>query len=229
MIYGFMHIYQINNWEEIVEEQLQRIFDSGLYDKLDRLYIGFNGKEKIRDYEGKISILYHMDKPKMYDLFILSFIQMLCFTFEGQVFSIHAKGITHVDKPQFSDWRKLLEYFTLDRHEVCLKELEKNDVAGSNWHLGEGYMGAHSKRADGHTVTPHFSASFWWANASYIRRLPLINLEYNRYESEFWIGKAEPLVAELWHTGIKHQKKFYSEKEYVGKLNLRYFKGKELL
>ncbi len=56
-----------------------------------------------------------------------------------------------------------------------------------------------------------------------------MNLEYNRFESEFWIGKGNPKVAELWHSGIHHQNVGYGEEKYLGKLNIRHFEGKELL
>lgn len=227
MICGFMHIYQINNWEEIVEEQIQRMKNSGLWNEMKTLYIGFLGKEKIRKFSDKVTVLYHLDKPKVYDLVILSFLQQLSFCFDGQVFSIHAKGITHYPKKRFTDWRKMLEHFTLDRYDVCLRELETCDVAGVNWHLGNGFMGAAPRHADGHDVTPHFSASFWWANTDYIRKLPRIHVNYNKYESEFWMGKGEPRVAELWHTGIHHQRKEYPESEYFGKIDMRYYHGKE--
>jgi len=227
MICGFMHIYQINNWNEIVEQQLYRMKKSGLWDKMDKLFIGFLGKEKIRTYNKKIDILYHIDKPDLYDILILSFLQKVSLLFDGYVFSIHAKGITHYPLQQYTDWRRMMEHYTLDRYKVCLKELETNDLVGINWHLGEGFMGAASKHAEGIEVTPHFSASFWWATTKYIRRLPNIYPIKSKYESEFWIGKGNPKVAELWHTGIHHQKKIYPESNYIGKLNTRYFIGKE--
>jgi len=227
MIYGFMHIYQINNWEEIVEEQIQRMKNSGLWDEMDTLFIGFLGKEEIREFSKKVNVLYHIDKPDIYDFGILSFMQNLSFTFDGQIFYIHAKGITHYPVKCYTDWRKMLEHYTLDRYNVCLKELEKNDVAGANWHLGNGFMRAAPKYANGFDVTPHFSASFWWANTDYVRRLPTMHIGYNKYQSEFWMGAAIPKVAELWHTDIYHQKKEYPESIYFGKLDIRYYYGKE--
>lgn len=227
MIYGFMHVYQVNNWNEIVEKQFYRIKKSGLWDKIDTLFIGLVGKEPTRMYEKKIKVLYHIDKPDLYEGLTMTMLHLYSYTFDGSVFYIHTKGVSRNSPKEFIDWRRMMEHYTLDRYKTCLKELENNDIVGVNWHLGEGYMGAHSKHAEGAKVTPHFSGTFWWANTDYIKKLPILYPLKSRFECEFWIGKREPRVAELWHSGIHHHRNLYPESNYIGKMDTRYFIGKE--
>jgi len=227
MIYGFMHVYQVHNWNKIVEEQFYRMKKSGLWDKIDKLFIGLVGKEPTRAYEKKVKILYHMNKPELFEAFTLTMLHLYSQGFDGQVFYIHTKGVSRNSPEGFTDWRRMMEHYVIDRHKTCLKELENNDIVGCNWHLGEGFMSASSKHAEGTKVTPHFSGNFWWANTNYIKKLPILYPLKSKYECEFWIGKAEPKVAELWHSGIHHQRKPYPESNYIGKLNTHYFIGKE--
>jgi len=228
MIYGYMHVYQVHNWSEIVEQQIIRMKRSGLYQKMDKLYIGLVGKEPTRQYGKKIEIIYHIDKPDLYESLTLTYLHLNSHTFNGQVFYVHTKGVSRNSPEKFVDWRKLMEHYVIDRHKTCLKELEKNDVVGSNWHLGEGHMGANTKHSGGAKIFPHFSGTFWWANTDYIKKLPLLSPIKSRFDCEFWIGRANPKVAELWHSGIRHQKRLYPESNYIGKLNIRYYIGKEV-
>ena len=229
MIFGFMHVYQVHNWNEIVEKQLYRIKKSGLWDKIDRLFIGLVGKEPTRIYEKKIKILYHIDKPDLYEGLTLTMLHLYSNGFDGKVFYIHTKGVSRNSPKRFTDWRRMMEHYTIDRHETCLNELESNDVVGCNWHLGKGFMGASSTKAEGTKVAPHFSGNFWWANTDYIKKLPILYPLKSRYDCEFWIGKGEPLIAELWHSNIRHHTEIYPESNYIEKLNIRYFKGKKLI
>ena len=227
MIYGFMHIFQVHNWEEIVDSQIKRMKKSGLYNRIDKLFMGVVGGEKLREYGKKVKILYHIDKPDLYEGLTLSILHIYCHTFNGKVFYIHTKGVSRNSPAQFTDWRRMMEHYIIDRHKICLSELDRNDVVGINWHLGEGYMGASFRHAEGAEVTPHFSGNFWWANTDYIKRLPIIYPMKSRYECEFWIGKETPKVAELWCTGIYHHRNRYPESNYIGKLKARYYYGKE--
>ena len=231
MICGYMHVYQVNNWANIVERQLYRIKKSGLYDKMDKLYIGLIGTEPTRQFGKKIEIIYQVNAPSFEQAFTLTFLHLSAHTFNGQIFYIHTKGVSHNsgegEDGNQRDWRKLMEHYIIDRWKTCIDELEKNDVAGINWHLGEGYMKASARNAGGTKVTPHFSGNFWWATTDYIKRLPILFPLNSKYKCEFWIGKAFPKVAELWHTGIHHHIETYPESEYIGKIKTQYYYGSE--
>jgi len=227
MICGYMHVYQVHNWSEIMEQQLYRIKKSSLFNKMEKLYVGVIGKEPVRALGKKIEIIYQIDKPKLYESLTLTCLHLNSHTFNGQVFYTHTKGVSRNSPQPQTDWRKMMEHFIIDRHKECLKELNKNDVVGINWHLGNGHMNAKIKFAEGAKVTPHFSGNFWWANTDYIKKLPILFPLKSRYDCEFWIGKAVPKIAELWHTGIHHHRKTYEESEYIGKIKAQYYYGNE--
>jgi hypothetical protein len=225
--YGFVHVYQVNNWKEIISNQIALMEASGLLELIDRVYIGFvlpssatyledTKIEGICSLSNKIEVLYQIPYPELYEFLTLSFLQKMSNRMHAnaKIFYIHTKGVTK-NKQCMKDWRSMLEYFVIERWMNCLNGLESNDVAGINWHLGEGYMGATKKKCGGVEVTPHFSGNFWWANTSYIKKLPSIYPGIgNKYMCEFWIGKAKPRVCELWHSGIQHHRLEYSKSRY---------------
>jgi hypothetical protein len=228
MIYGFIHVYTVNNWQEIFENQLMRLNRSRLLGRCEKIFVGINGNAGnwINSLSDKIQVVYQFDKPELEQSLTLSFIRFFAITKVARhtVFYIHTKGVTHNSATQ-NDWRNLMEYFTIDRHEKCVEELEKSDIVGVNWHLGEGYMGATSKKALGAEVTPHFSGNFWWANTNYLTKLPPLYPLDSKYQCEFWIGKGNPKVSELWRSGIHHHRHQYSESNYIGKEYVRYYTG----
>ena len=225
-IIGFCHVYAINNWKSIVNEQFTKLKESGLYNRMDRIFVGLIGTDediKVFDIYDKADLIYCINKPDLYEALTLSFLHGICKTFKGYVFYIHTKGVTR--KYQcFTDWRRMMEHFIIERYELCISELWACDVVGVNWHLGEGYMNAHSSKAEGIKVTPHFSGNFWWATTKYIRTLPLLYPLESKYQCEFWIGKNKPLIAELWNSGIHHHRNRYSSDRYKDRQMIRYYK-----
>ena len=106
---------------------------------------------------------------------------------------IHTKGVTAPNNPNQRDWRKYMEYFTIERYEDCIKALETYDVCGVNWHppLWD-------------VKNYHFSGNFWWARAEYIKNLPPINLDGDRHEAESFLGYGNPRVKCLHESDIDH-------------------------
>ena len=218
-IYGFIHIYTVNNWQEIIEEQFLKMNKSGLLDKTERIFVGINGGDGqwINSLDDKVKVLYQFHKPELEQSLTLSWLRFFAAVErDAKIFYIHTKGVTHINSIPQTDWRHMMEYFVLTKYEVCLQELEKSDIVGTNWHLGRGYMGAHSKKAGGIEVTPHFSGNFWWSNTKYLRTLPPLFPLISKYSCEFWIGKGRPKVSELWHSGIHHHRNPYPESNYMG-------------
>jgi len=236
-IFGFAHVYMVHNWSEIFESQLEKIKASGLYDKLEKIFVGLNSQSEVPGFgpilhfneevfnDKKVEILYYINKPDLYETLTLSFLHKFCCESNVRVFYIHTKGVSR-NSPQCQiDWRNLMEYFVIEKHKLCLQELVLNDIVGVNWHLGEGYMNASSKKCEDTEVTPHFSGNFWWANSDYIKRLPPLYPVKSKYECEFWIGKINPFVAELWHSDVYHHRNTYASSIYIGKENIKYYIG----
>jgi hypothetical protein len=229
MIYGFMHVYTVGDWKRIVVNQLKKIEESLLGVWMETLYVGINGPPQA-SYSAifqhpKIEVLYCVDKAELEQSLTLSFLRNFASVSEDnhKVFYIHTKGVTHKDSIPQADWRTMMEYYTITRFKECLKELEESDIVGTNWHFGEGHMGATSKKCGGIDVTPHFSGNFWWANTAYLSKLPVLYPLVSKYQCEFWIGKGNPFVAELWNSGMHHHRHPYPEAMYKGKINVKHY------
>jgi len=221
MIVGFIHVYAKNNWRSIFDELYGRIVSSQLidiarlvvvgvvHDKGDSPELGYLGRDKI-------CLAYCLDRPEYEQSLTLYTLWRHCKRFSGHVFYVHTKGVTHKRSPAQDDWRSLMGYFNLNRWCDCKEALKSGDMAGVNWHLGEGYQGASAAKCGGVPVTPHFSGNFWWANNSYIRRLPEpFPIKKSKYECEFWHGLGNPRIAELYHSGVRHHRTRYPKEKYL--------------
>lgn len=89
-----------------------------------------------------------------------------CQSEDMRVCYIHTKGITSALRLHISDvqqyknyfyWRQYLNWGILENWKACVNSLQDHDVAGVNYH---------------EYPSRHFSGNFWWANSSYIRKLP---------------------------------------------------------
>lgn len=232
-VYGFMHICTANQWKDIVVDQLRKIKDSGLYERVDTIFLGIVG-------DGNIDFIYNLqlDKFKIayvhhdiaqFEFLTLEFLQDFCKrNLDAKVFYIHTKGISTYGKvcnppsperqKNIDDWRRYLEHYIIYLHDVCIKALELADLVGVNWR-GKG---------TGAKVTPqvdsHFSGNFWWAKARYIASLDGVREgDQKRCNAEFWVGKGNGIVASLHESQVDHYRQEYSLKNYEGQVEPVYF------
>jgi len=199
-IFGFIHTATFGNWREILDEQLFKIKQSGLYDQTQRITIGKLGDQDLSLNDPKIQIVSNPDVA-VAEGFTLSMLQRMCREKpESFVWYIHTKGISRSPEEQgpVKHWRRAMEHFLIYRHEDCITALENHDIAGLFWwpytykeHIG-----------------PHFSGNFWWATSYYINTLdevmswaennfPLQPEKRSRYE--FWIGSNPAAKAKVLH------------------------------
>ena len=222
-VIGFIHIYAVNNYKEIVDNQVKLIFDSGLYQACDIIYyavIGKEGFEREEDYsliqDEKYHLLHHSNDMTLHESFTLNGVRRIAkaLEYDFKLFYIHTKGVTR-QKKSIELWRMFLEYFTINCWLHCVDALNQADVAGVNRRI-------YGKRR------VHFSGNFWWANSSYIRTLPELSLEGygrepNRWDAEFWIGDGNPTLVQLWNSRVHHQLTQYGPDNYQGKSPQMYF------
>ena len=101
-IVGFMHVCMINNWLEIITEQLEIMKDSGLYDEMRVLNVGAVGNEEnLRTLQSfvkrnrKLDIAVYSDNLSAYEFHTLRFLKDVVdrgTNFYG--FYIHTKGVS---------------------------------------------------------------------------------------------------------------------------------------
>ena len=218
MIYGFQHICTIGNWKDVVLEQQKKIYQSGLYEKAEKIFCGVVGPIDFQlspEKSEKFEIVYSSENVEEYEFPTLAFMYDFCKkNLDAQIFYIHTKGVSNLGSRPRRDWRRVLEYFIIERFEDCLNELQKVDIVGINWREGP------QRR-----ITPHFSGNFWWARASHIAFLPNFLDETVRFNAEFWIGRSYALAAELFNTGVRHHAELYPEERYKDQdLHVKYYK-----
>lgn len=188
----YYHIYLTDDpsiWSSVFLEQMRCIEDSGLMSSLDELRLTCITQLDMRNeylrqlcetYPAKFIIelvrnSYDNDREMMFGLnsdrtvtenYTYQKIYEDCQKEEMQVCYIHTKGITSgmkLSKDTMSQyknyyyWRQYLNWGVLTNWSRCVASLKTYDVAGVNYYINP---------------SKHFSGNFWWANSSYINRLP---------------------------------------------------------
>lgn len=168
----FYHIACINNWKSLVRDQFIKFIFSGLYDKVTAIHCfmvippyesaeaykafvqRFGRKIKI---EATTSTAIPEGQDEWFTLGqVKRFIQDT-----DRVLYLHSKGVTRYNSPDMfpniEDWRDVMDYHLIYRHEHCLEKLETVDVVGIN------YMGGDP---------PHYSGNYWWCTGKHFLSLP---------------------------------------------------------
>jgi hypothetical protein len=200
----FYHIYQINNWEEIYQEQMSLIVGSKLYDVADFISIGINGNKilKYEDTKIKCNINYNLEKEESDTLKRLkNFAES---NDNYKILYIHTKGVT-IDSDPVNDWRKYMNYCNIEKWRETLTLLDSYDAVGCNYMERSSYG-----------PYPHFSGNFWWAKSEYIKTLDHSFLESDfRFDREFWIGTGKGKMFEVANSGINHYTERYERHRYA--------------
>jgi hypothetical protein len=188
MIIGY-HAYMFgSNYMTMMAEQFQLLISSGLYNIVDKIYIGIvdtpgknpsNGIEWVNNFwkfaSSKVEIVVYPDNKE--ETRTLEWIKNYSANNPNDyVLYFHTKGISYYTQPT-EDWRRYMEYFVIEHWKNCIQKLDEGyDCCGVRWHV---YSGVH----------PHFSGGMWWAKTSYINKLApeFLTLPW-RFYREFWIG-----------------------------------------
>lgn len=197
-IKGFIHVFMVNHWQELLVNQLKLMKKSGLLkasESITVIPIGSNATGYVYDLDNilsrfgrkKFNAFYGYPDGSVGEIITLTEVKCKAAVAkeEEYMFYIHLKGVTseHICGQPIRDWRNLMEYFVLERWKDCVSALDNGfDICGVNWH---------------ENPWPHFSGNFWWAKASYIKSLPPIsgymardfNIHDRRVKAESWIGK----------------------------------------
>jgi len=195
-IYIFIHVCCIENWKEIYLDQINIIKSTGLYEKVDSIYVGILGDyDKSYFEDPKIKILYTDNRTNFYEIKTINYMKGFLESTEIQdayILYIHTKGVRNAgNKDTIKSWRKMMEYFLIECHEKCLTFLEDYDTLGCNV-INKGDI----KVNKDHSY--HYSGNFWWSKKSYIKNLPYLDIELSeksvdlRFLAENWILSAYP-------------------------------------
>ena len=217
----YYHIWSPANtdlWRLMVDEQLKRIYRSGLPEKAN-IKCGINGP-KAYEIANFVSLYDWVDIVEIgtdeyqYEGFTLKHLYEECQNnpdLEGVLY-LHTKGISHLcgAREVYSDrrfrainsWRHFMEWGTIDRWKEAVDSLKYYQVAGVAYCIDP---------------WPHMSGNFWWAKPEYIKTLihPITGQFPNdprdfgpksRMLFEKWIGLNNPSCMSFYNPPFSYNK-----------------------
>jgi len=198
IIIGYFHICQKGDWRKSFDLCMSSLKSSGLYDATLEIRCGV-----ISD-NGCVIPDFRLDDPKikivvdgrssLYERPTLLHMRKYSETDPPNTsyWYVHTKGIRHFGtkrEENVIDWINLLLYWNVIQWRMALKSLVSCDIYGCNGHEDL----EHTMRE----IPFHYSGNFWWANSSYIKKLPnAIGILYT--DPEFWICLANPNACNIY-------------------------------
>lgn len=204
----FWHICAINHWKEVVSDQFDCLYKSGLFfdcEKIHITFLGNNSKDLDWILSDKIEIRNFSKNLKHYEKLCLNDLRTWSETNDSYVFYFHTKGVS---KPQYKEniwaWRKMMEHFLIEKYIKCVDFLETNDAIG----ISICDVGTDAKISnENHKF--HFSGNFWWSKTDYLKFLPKIpeldmSVAGNYWLCERWVLHPWPNVRAFEMYKSKH-------------------------
>lgn len=201
-IYIYVHIAAINNWFDVWHRIFEKIENSGLYDIINEIRIGFLGNEenfKLLDQyiEGKTKIrVCQSENLKEYEKFTLEKLWVDAQSEDFYVLYLHTKGVSRYNQNNYrniENWAIYLEHFLIERYvEIFNLFFEKDvDVVGCDFRdLAYPWYPRSQKRY-------YFEGNLWWSKSEHIKYLP--SKIGNRYvDPELWIGSNPGVYCEIY-------------------------------
>ena len=184
----FYHIAQMGIGASIYQQQIHRLYTSGLISQADYIHFGVNGDHELFNVPKKARVIYNLKENWTTEKQTLVDLKKFCKeNSDYKVLYFHTKGATK-NELSVQSWRLMMEYFVIDKWKECIKYLDEYTCVGC--HMGT--IGP-SICEDGTLIqndkTYAFMGNFWWANASYINTLKSRYIDSEcRMEKERWIG-----------------------------------------
>jgi hypothetical protein len=176
----FIHFTNIGIGYEVFLEQINHIKKSGLYDKLDFIFVTILGKHIKLSSDPKVKVIYYSSNIKEWEFPTIKLIKSFAdnVKYKTNILYIHTKGA--MGHKNAENWRLYLEYFLINNHEDCLFYLKDGrDCVGVNINILP-KRGPNKNRC-------HFSGNFWWANSCYLKSLNDTMIYTDRYSTEHFL------------------------------------------
>ncbi|CAF1000235.1 unnamed protein product [Adineta steineri] len=194
-IAGFYHFSTIGrHWKNIVDEQMSIIYRSGLFNSSSNTYV--TGLGKIDDNKTAYDIfscskfIYEYDnRTQLYEYPALMKLEKFCFhNNKSLVWYAHSKGASHANDFVAGPWRGVLNYFILDKWELCY-----NLLLSTNYTTCGAILTFDHFRKSGWNT--YYAGNMWWAKCSHVNRLTRLEKidEKDRYLAELYVT-SEPDV-----------------------------------
>lgn len=177
----YFHVCMINNWLDIFHETIELLQKSNLLvqSNIFKIIIVNANNELPYELSEYKKHIYYGGSIQNYEYPTLKTIWDDCKNDNvDQVLYIHTKGVSRHNS-KVKDWRNFMQHYCISKWNDCVKELDNHDAVGVNLQYGR-YREMESK---------WFAGNFWWANASYIKKLPMPSIFLkDRLMAEYWLG-----------------------------------------
>lgn len=192
------HIFCVEDYIDIVTNQIERLKKSGLYDWCDKLEVtcinltnNFTEIEKIFEGLDKANLNKYTQNAFEYEG--INKVWEYSQTHKGRVLYFHSKGVSNKYRKKSTGeisewktkgvglWKEMMEYYLIDNWKDCIPKLDEYDQCGltqhSNWLWG----------------------NFWWSNLSWIKSNPKPAFG-DRWYFEAWLNAGRnPNIYEFYH------------------------------
>jgi len=164
-IYGVYFICCLNNYLDIVREQLTEIKNSGLYNHTTQLLLfvtlydenNVELQNLLQEFDKKNKFKLITTSENLYEKFaICNYKKYISHCNDYYLYYFHTKGISKVSDNIFSRRRKILDFYILNKYNISIKLLETYDAVGCS-------LNKYPKL--------HFSGNFWWSKSSHLNKL----------------------------------------------------------
>jgi hypothetical protein len=212
----FYHTFQNDISAFIYQQQINRLYVSGLLNSTDYFHIGVNGDQEMFNVPEKAKVVHNTNWKEETE----TMIALKNFAYENSDYKIlyfHMKGASKGTLVA-NAWRLMMEHFVIDKWKECVEFLNDYDCVGANLNpVGETLWsnGKTTKPVEG---TYNFTGNFWWTNAKHIQTLDHKFLSSNyRIDRELWIGSnPNSKPKSIYQPGIYDSyEHYYKEGDYI--------------
>lgn len=177
------HMYCVEDCVDRFLLSYDKISNSSLLEKCNKLHVVMVGnecKKYINDIYKLKKVEPHIRSNLFGEMNTIKFMQDLCHADSNiKLLYTHSKGASKGTNPQVRAWVEYMEYFLIEKHEMCLDLLAEYDTVGVDYLPGP---------------MKHYSGNFWWANGSYIKNhktfeegMKTSAVSDPRWYCEFWL------------------------------------------
>ena len=193
MLAHFYHVWADGAWQDPLTEHLAALDTSGLGAALDVRAAGIVGSPaNCQAAIGALGPAWQITVTAAAGFEDVTLRKLHAFAaLDGKAFYAHTKGASDPSQRN-ALWRQRMTDCCAGDWEQAVAALDDYDCAGPHWLTAEQYWGCPSP-----PWRCWFAGNFWWANLSWLRRLP-VPAGPDRYAAERWIGEtATPRAADL--------------------------------
>ena len=152
----FYHLYQNELSGLIYQQQMHRLYTSGLMEACEFIHIGVVGDNEMFTVPPKAKVHKNERLTKDEGETVEAMYRFCKENPDYKVLFFHAKGASRQFVPQLHAWRLFLEYYILDKWQDCVRMLKQYHTAGVKLRM---------------KPYPHYSGNFWWGRADYLATL----------------------------------------------------------